>query len=477
MVSLLMMKQFCFIKLIKLKKMKKNLIGILSLSAIVLLSQSCKKELSADVMATAPAEEAIVIYIAPDTANAQPGHYFVTFKESFKKPFAQVFNGDKTVRGARQSAADTYGREAQTAILGQLRNADGSMIVSQQSISAFVSNVVVGFDAVLTTDAVKKLVANPNVKYVEFQTEEFTDEDVTSTTASTFAPPPPPPGQTVDALRQQIGFKNGYQQSLTNTIWIIDGGCDMDHPDLRVYTPWARCFSDANTVEDSTGHGTKVAGVLAAIDNGFGTRGVAAGAYIVPIRIKNKDESASASNFVKALDYVWINSITNDVVNLSQGFSAKTTGIAAMEDAIKNYAGYDTWFALSAGNNRGYASLRSPARMSSPNYPYAETLKFITCVSSYGSAYKFSAVFPGGDPKSGSNYGVAVDYASAGVNIYSTYLNGGYTPYPVHGTSYATPIVAGILFLNKGVIYYNKKYVTGDVDGNPDKVAALNYQF
>ena len=50
--------------------MKKNLIGILGLSAIILVSQSCKKELSADVMATVPAEEAIVIYNAPDTASA-----------------------------------------------------------------------------------------------------------------------------------------------------------------------------------------------------------------------------------------------------------------------------------------------------------------------------------------------------------------------------------------------------------------------
>ena len=449
--------------------MKNFSINLIAGALSILLIQSCKKNTS-ETGDALPAEERIVLYSAPDTANAQPGHYFVTFKESFKMPFAKVYNGSKTVRGAKLAPANAYATQARADMRAAITNPNGSMIVPLSDVDAFVSNVVVGFSAQLTADAVKKLVANPNIEYVEFQNEEMTDADATETnhSAKTFAPL----SQTVDPLRQQIGFKNGYAQSLDNTIWIIDGGCDMDHPDLNVYSSWSRSFSNDPSLEDKIGHGTKVAGVLAAIDNNFGTRGVAAGAWIVPIKITNTDGNSATGNFIKALDYIWVKSILNDVVNISQSFTPTKTGVAGLESAIRNFQGWDIWFSIAAGNNRGYAAQRSPARMSAPDYPYAESLGFIYTVSSYGTAYKFSNYFPFSNL--GSNYGKAVDIASAGENIYTTTLNGGYTSDPISGTSFAAPIVAGILFLNKGVVY-KKLSVTGDRDATPDKVAALTY--
>ncbi len=236
---------------------------------------------------------------------------------------------------------------------------------------------------------------------------------------------------------------------------------------------WAKSFSNDPTVEDKWGHGTKVAGVLAAIDNSYGTRGVAAGAWIVPIKVKNINNSTVPAIFVKALDHVWLKSINDDVVNLSQSFALNVSGVAALEEAIKSFVGYEVWFAISAGNQAGFASQRSPARMGSPNYPWSETLKFITVVSSHGTGYKFSKLF--GVGPDGSNYGIAVDYAAPGEYIYTTDMNNGYAE-DIHGTSFSTPVVAGILFMNKGVIYYNKTYVNNDVDGTPEKCAFLNYK-
>jgi hypothetical protein len=113
--------------------------------------------------------------------------------------------------------------------------------------------------------------------------------------------------------------------------------------------------------------------------------------------------------------------------------------------------------------------------MSSPNYPYSEAYKFITCVSSYGPGYKFSKLFPDAGT-SGSNFGIAVDYACAGEGIYTTAAGNTYVE-NISGTSFSTPIVAGILFMNKGIIYNNRIVVSGDVDGQPDKCAFLNYKF
>jgi len=145
---------------------------------------------------------------------------------------------------------------------------------------------------------------------------------------------------------------------------------------------------------------------------------------------------------------------------------------SSMEEAIRSFSGYDVWFPLAASNNTGLASQRSPARMGSPEYPYAENLGFIHTVSSDGTGYKFSASFLGGG---GSNYGVAIDCASAGENIYTTTMGGGYTTdYDIHGTSFSAPIVAGILFMNNGV-YYKKATITGDVDKYHEKVAFLNF--
>ncbi len=199
--------------------MKQYFFSIVTLSIIALGGQSCKKErVDNPAGPLTGAEPEIVLYKAPDPVNPPPGHYFVTFKESFKQPFARVYTGSKTVRGAKEADAAIYARDAETAILADLRNPDGSPIVPMARIKDFVSNVVVGFDADLTTEEVKKLVANPNVKYVELQVEQNTDDEITGNNSIVTRDPAI---QYVDPMRQAVGSKNGYNQSLYNTIWIL----------------------------------------------------------------------------------------------------------------------------------------------------------------------------------------------------------------------------------------------------------------
>ncbi len=277
-----------------------------------LILQSCKKESShvTDTAANEPSAE--FVYKAPDTTTAQPGIYMVTYKETFAKPFAKLYTGSRSIRGARITETETYNRTVKTKLSGALQNPDGSYKVPLQNITGYFSTLVVGFEAELDKQMVKKLVEDPRVKYVERQVEENSDADVSSGT-KVFSPQ----AQTVDALRQQIGYKNAISSNYI--AWILDSGCDMDHPDLNIGAGLAKNFApNEYSVEDLNGHGTKVAGVLAAIDNSIGTRGSAAGAPIVPIRIKKADDKSYPSIFVKGLEYVWTNSIDGDVVNMSQ---------------------------------------------------------------------------------------------------------------------------------------------------------------
>ncbi|MEN8116019.1 MAG: S8 family serine peptidase, partial [Bacteroidota bacterium] len=65
--------------------------------------------------------------------------------------------------------------------------------------------------------------------------------------------------------------------------WIIDTGIDLDHPDLNVNEEKSATFVDrTTTANDDNGHGSHVAGTVAAKNNDIGVIGVAAGATVVP---------------------------------------------------------------------------------------------------------------------------------------------------------------------------------------------------
>jgi subtilisin family serine protease len=73
----------------------------------------------------------------------------------------------------------------------------------------------------------------------------------------------------------------------TNQVWVIDTGIDLDHPDLNVLS--SKGFSAFTTGLDKTfddlhGHGTHVAGTIAAKLDGCGVVGVAPGAQVIPVK-------------------------------------------------------------------------------------------------------------------------------------------------------------------------------------------------
>lgn len=229
------------------------------------------------------------------------------------------------------------------------------------------------------------------------------------------------------------------------TAWVIDSGIDLAHPDLNVDTARSRSFLSNNTSPaDQNGHGTHVAGTIAALDNTIGVIGVAPGARVVAVRVLDRRGSGTTSGVIAGVNYVGQNGRPGDVANMSLGGGVSQ----ALDDAVVAAAANGVRFALAAGNDGNSATTHSPARANGPN------------------VYTVSAFAVGDKWASFSNYGnPPIDYAEPGVSIKSTWLNKGYNT--ISGTSMATPHLAGLLLA--GAVRSGGN-VAGDPDGNPDVI-------
>jgi subtilisin family serine protease len=232
-------------------------------------------------------------------------------------------------------------------------------------------------------------------------------------------------------------------------VWIIDTGCDMDHNDLNVDGSLSKSFlsgSKANRQpEDKHGHGTHVAGTVAAIDNEIGVVGVAAGATVIAVRVLDARGSGSTSGVISGVDYVAASASAGEVANMSLGGGASTT----LDNAVKAAASSGVLFALAAGNESDHANNHSPAR------------------ANHNNIYTVSAIDINDNFASFSNYGnPPIEFAAPGVSISSLWKSGGYRT--ISGTSMASPHVAGILVL--GSVTTNG-YAKNDPDGDADPIA------
>ncbi|WP_439182395.1 S8 family peptidase [Carboxylicivirga taeanensis] len=237
------------------------------------------------------------------------------------------------------------------------------------------------------------------------------------------------------------------QSGAGKTAWIIDSGIDLDHPDLNVDVQRAAVFlGPKDTPDDQNGHGTHVAGTVAALDNSIGVVGVAPGALVVPVRVLDRRGNGTTSGVIAGVDYVAANAASTDVANMSLGGGISTT----LDEAVLN-ASSQLKFVLAAGNESDDANNHSPARVNGPNI------------------YTISAMDINDNWAYFSNYGSSVDFCAPGYSIESTYKSGGYAT--LSGTSMAAPHVCGLLLLTNNLS--TDGYVNNDPDGDPDPIAHL----
>ncbi len=207
------------------------------------------------------------------------------------------------------------------------------------------------------------------------------------------------------------------------TCWIIDSGI-APHSDLIIDTARSVSFVGGSW-QDQNGHGTHVAGTVAARNNGSGVIGVAYDATVISVRVLDAAGSGPTSSILAGIDYVANNAGNTDTWNYSVGFRNRYTS-QTIDDAFRNLE-TTAYGAMAAGNSNDDTQFYSPQRLQTSNS---------WCI---GNMTNVDA------PASGSNFGSSVDRWAPGTAVWSTWLNGQFNN--ISGTSMASPHVAGILLL------------------------------
>ena len=354
--------------------------------------------------------------------NAIPDQYIVMLTDEFFPPFIKTgaYKSMRT-REAKAKGLANHQRTFNSKLQEELRRTG----ISPKSVKDYFAGGATGFTAKLTQAQLNALLKFKWVRWIE-QDSRFRIIDIISRRRIVNT-------QVVDWGVKEIGAEN--TSGIGKYAYVIDSGVDQDHPDLNVNTTLSMSMVDNETSKDDlNGHGTHVAGIIAAKDNLFGTKGVAAGATIVGIKALNQSGSGSWSDVIEATTYASAIAQAGDVVNYSLGGGGSNY---TLEWSIRMLLGFrGIYVTIAAGNSNMHATGFTPARTEGAN---------IYTISNMDQAKKITGT---------SNYGNGpVDYAAPGQNIFSLDKNGGYTT--KSDTSMAAPHVAGIILLNNGIIHTN----------------------
>lgn len=227
---------------------------------------------------------------------------------------------------------------------------------------------------------------------------------------------------------------------MQTVIAVIDSGIDFTHPELK-NNEWTNAgdtsagdvhgwdyITDSGVIKDENGHGTAIAGIIAAQgNNANGVTGVMWRASLMSLRVLDNAGTGDVSTAVEAIDYAVSHGA--QVINLSWGTDAPSK---ALKDAITRAGQQGVVVVCSAGNE-------SKDIDQTPYYPSSYKLQNLISVAGTGSFDNLA---------SWSNWGAkTVTIAAPGANILTTQMGGGY--WTVTGTSAAAPMVTGVVGLIK----------------------------
>ncbi|MBU0963721.1 S8 family serine peptidase [Patescibacteria group bacterium] len=238
------------------------------------------------------------------------------------------------------------------------------------------------------------------------------------------------------------------------SVWIavIDSGVDYNHPDIddQVIQGYDYVNDDADPMDD-LGHGTHVAGTIAAeLNNNEGIVGVCPHCKIMPIKCIDENNHGVIDDIVAAINFAVI--MQADVINMSLGARAS---VEALDDAIEYAHAQNIVLIASAGNDNKDNTPNTPAS----NYNVItvasiDTDDQKTDFSSYG---KIDVAAPGGNSYNESDTeNTYINILSLRADNTDLYLGSpGYPPgkffvgpndnyYRASGTSMAAPHVAGL---------------------------------
>ncbi|MGA1848192.1 MAG: S8 family peptidase [Thermoplasmatota archaeon] len=203
---------------------------------------------------------------------------------------------------------------------------------------------------------------------------------------------------------------------------VLDTGIDSDHPDLNVagginFIQSGRTV-DPSKWDDDNGHGTHVAGTIGALDNDIGVVGVAPGVSLYAVKVLDRRGSGSLTGVINGIKWAADNGMDIISMSLSTDYDYQE-----LEDACDYAFNMGVVIVAAAGNDG-----------SSVDYPAA-----------YSSVIAVSATTSSDSLAYFSNRGNQIELSAPGVNIESTWIDGGYNT--ISGTSMACPHVSGVAAL------------------------------
>lgn len=238
----------------------------------------------------------------------------------------------------------------------------------------------------------------------------------------------------VDRIDADLAWVTGRGAGIK--VAIIDTGIDKDHEDLKANIKGGENFVASKngpphkrTVksgewDDDNGHGTHVAGIVAATDNEIGVIGVAPDAHLYGVKVLDSSGSGYLSDVIDGIGWSVNNGM--DVVNMSLGSSSDSPSLREAVDAA--YAAGVVLVAAAGNSGDGDGTTNRV------NYP-----------AKYASVIAIAATDSNDNTPTWSSEGEEVELAAPGADIRSTWNDGLYKT--ISGTSMASPHAAGVVAL------------------------------
>lgn len=243
------------------------------------------------------------------------------------------------------------------------------------------------------------------------------------------------------------------EQGQDVVVAVLDTGCQTDHPDLMNQVIGGKNFTDDFSgsdlkFDDNNGHGTHVAGTIAALQNGTGVVGVAPKAKLLICKVLGGDGSGSYDWIIEGIKYAtnWRgkNGERVRVISMSLG---GPDDVPALHQAVKDAVAQGILFVCAAGNE---------GDSKEDTYEYAYP-------GGYNEVIEVGAVDLNGRLSSFSNNNTEVDCVAPGEDIVSTYPGSQYAK--LSGTSMATPHVSGVLavLIHKAEFEFGRKLTEAEL--------------
>jgi subtilisin family serine protease len=226
-----------------------------------------------------------------------------------------------------------------------------------------------------------------------------------------------------------------YSEGEGVTVAVIDTGCDLDHEDIKANIVNGYNFIDpGKDPQDDNGHGTHVAGTIAAINNGIGMVGLAPKTKIMPVKVLAGNGSGSNKSVSDGI--VWAVDHGADILAMSLGSPSPGT---QLEQAIQYAKRKNVSIFCAAGNSGIESGIQYPAK-------YSDTVS-VGAIDENLNICQFSCC------------GEELDFLAPGYNIISSVPGNRYAS--MTGTSMANPFAVGCASL---LLSYSRKEKFSNID-------------